>query len=64
LKLNKDGKKPITLLEDNIEIKDDASQILNSDLDQMDKKYRGKGKSTKSKNRKKKKFFKKPSQSN
>lgn len=47
LELNKNGKQPITLLEDDIEIKDDSSKALNSDLARMDKKYSKKGKSNK-----------------
>jgi len=52
LALNKEGRKPATLLADDIEIKDDASQALNSDLERMDRKYSKKGGNP---NRKKKK---------
>ncbi|MDH5475350.1 MAG: regulatory iron-sulfur-containing complex subunit RicT [Cyclobacteriaceae bacterium] len=58
LKLNKEGKKPVTLLENDLELKDDSSQTLNSDLDRMDKKYRTKKKGGKNKNRNKKRFNK------
>ena len=61
IQLNKNGKKPITLLEDDIEIKDDSSQTLNSDLERMDNKYRDKKKGGPSKKRNKKRYFKKPS---
>lgn len=59
--LNKKGTKPITLLEDDLEIKDDSSQTLNSDLERMDKKYRNKGKGGKGKKSSKKRYYKKPS---
>lgn len=43
LVLNKNNKKPATLLEDDIAVHDDASKTLNSDLERMDRKYKGKG---------------------
>lgn len=61
LLLNKEGKNPITLLENDIALKEDSSQTLNSDLERMDKKYRTKKKGAKNKNRHKKKFYKKSS---
>ncbi len=39
LKLNNEGKKPATLKEDNIEIKNEVSEALNSDLERLDKKF-------------------------
>lgn len=50
-KMNQEGKKPETLLEDKVGGEDRESHALNSDLERMDKKFR-KGKSkTKNKNR-------------
>lgn len=40
--LNEVGKKPATLKEDNIELKDEASEALNSDLERLDKKFQNK----------------------
>lgn len=57
LALNKADKHPFTLLEDDIEVKDDSSKALNSDLERMDKKYRHKGGGNKS-NKKKRPFRK------
>ena len=52
IKLNEEGKKPATLKEDNIDLKDEASEALNSDLERLDKKYQNKSKKKKrSKNR-------------
>ena len=64
LELNKNGKKPVTLLENDLEMKDDSSQALNSDLEQMDKKYRNKKKGNKSKKRSKRRFSNRPSSKN
>lgn len=50
IKLNKDGKKPATLKENDIELKDEVSEALNSDLERLDKKFR---KKTKGKKRRK-----------
>lgn len=51
--LNQAGKNPATLKEDNIEIKDEASEALNSDLERLDKKFQKKsGKNFRRKNRK------------
>jgi len=53
IKLNKEGKKPATLKEDDIEIKDEVSEALNSDLERLDKKFQKKSKNKKRrKNRK------------
>lgn len=52
IKLNEEGKKPATLKEDDIEIKDEASEALNSDLERLDKKFQ---KKTKHKNKKRRK---------
>lgn len=57
LALNKKGETPVTLLEDDFEIKDDSSKALNSDLARMDKKYSKKGGQNKS-NKKKKPYRK------
>jgi cell fate regulator YaaT (PSP1 superfamily) len=57
LSLNKKGEEPATLLEDDLEIKDDSSKALNSDLAKMDQKYRNKSGGNKS--NKKRKPFKK-----
>ncbi len=57
LALNKKGEEPVTLLEDDFEIKDDSSKALNSDLARMDKKYSKKG--GKGKSHKRRKPFKK-----
>ncbi|MEP2026296.1 regulatory iron-sulfur-containing complex subunit RicT [Reichenbachiella sp.] len=53
-KLNQDGKKPETLLEDKVGGENRESQSLNSDLERMDKKFR-KGGKPKNKNRRNKK---------
>ena len=45
--LNKEGKKPATLKEDNIEPKDEVSEALNSDLERLDKKFQNKSKNKK-----------------
>ncbi len=45
--LNKEGKKPATLKEDNIEPKDEVSEALNSDLERLDKKFQKKSKNKK-----------------
>jgi len=58
IELNKKGEKPATLLEDEFENKEDASQALNSDLERMDKKYRGSKKGGKNKKKTKKRFNK------
>jgi cell fate regulator YaaT (PSP1 superfamily) len=47
IKLNEEGKKPATLKEDNIDLKDEASEALNSDLERLDKKYQNKSKKKK-----------------
>ena len=47
IKLNEEGKKPATLKEDNIDLKDEASEALNSDLERLDKKYQNKSKNKK-----------------
>jgi cell fate regulator YaaT (PSP1 superfamily) len=51
--LNKEGKEPVTLLEDDFEIKDDSSKALNNDLARMDKKYSSKGGGSKPKKKRK-----------
>jgi cell fate regulator YaaT (PSP1 superfamily) len=50
LRLNRDGKKPASLDKDEVEEKATV-QVLNSDLQQMDQKYRNKGKKKKKKKR-------------
>lgn len=62
LELNKKGKKPASLLEDNEPDKDTLA--LNSDLERMDKKYTNKGKKKKRKNKRKPKNFKGPAKKN
>ena len=52
IKLNKEGKKPATLLEDTLI--DTKEAALNSDLEAMDKKYATHGKKKKKKKKKKK----------
>ncbi len=47
LELNKKGKKPATLHEDEIEVNPDASQALNKDLERMDSKFKKKDKKKK-----------------
>jgi hypothetical protein len=47
IKLNEAGKKPATLKEDSIEVKDEVSEALNSDLERLDKKYQQKTKKKK-----------------
>jgi len=53
LELNKKGKKPATLLEDEEADIEDTTMALNSDLEELDRKYK---KKTKRKKRKKKRF--------
>lgn len=50
IKLNEAGTKPATLKEDDIDLKDETSEALNSDLERLDKKFQ---KRTKNKNRRK-----------
>lgn len=50
LRLNREGKKPATLEKDEVEEKATV-QVLNSDLQRMDQKYRNKGKKKKKKRR-------------
>jgi cell fate regulator YaaT (PSP1 superfamily) len=47
IKLNENGKKPATLKEDDIAVKDEVTEALNSDLERLDKKYQGKSKKKK-----------------
>ena len=47
MKLNEEGKRPATLKEDDIEIKDEASEALNSDLERLDKKFQKKARNKK-----------------
>lgn len=54
IKLNEEDKKPATLKEDDIEVKDEVSEALNSDLERLDKKYQ---KRPKNKNRRKNRKF-------
>ncbi|MFC2123998.1 stage 0 sporulation family protein [Bacteroidota bacterium] len=59
LELNKKGKRPETLLEDIVNKEEETAVALNSDLEQLDRKFRNKGK----RNKKQKKFkHKKPHQ--
>ena len=53
LLLNKEGKKPATLKDDNIEPKDEVSEALNSDLERLDKKFQKKSKNKKRRPQKK-----------
>jgi len=53
IELNKAKKKPATLLEDSLEEEKAESGGLNSDLERLDKKYKGKTKSNKNKRRRK-----------
>lgn len=50
LRLNREGKKPATLEKDEMEVKATV-EVLNSDLQQMDQKYRNKGRKKKKKKR-------------
>jgi len=50
IKLNEENKRPATLKEDNIELKDEVSEALNSDLERLDRKFQ---KNTKNKKRRK-----------
>lgn len=51
--LNEEGKKPATLKEDDIEVKDEVSEALNSDLERLDKKYQKKTNNKKRRNNRK-----------
>lgn len=62
LALNQEGKKPATLLEDEIKSTADSMQVLNRDLELMDKKFSGKSK--KKKRSKKKNRFRKNRKNN
>ena len=59
IELNKQGKKPATLLENELTDTEDTTIALNSDLDELDRKFK---KKSKSKKRKKKRF--KPKRNN
>ncbi len=59
LEMNKRGEKPATLKEDNIEVKDEVSQSLNSDLERLDKKFTNKARKKKRNNKNRRKFKKK-----
>jgi len=61
LDLNAAGKKPATLLEDELKSTADALHILNKDLEQMDKKF---NKQSRKKKRSKKKFHKRSRKNN
>jgi len=50
IKINEEGNKPATLKEDDLELKDEVSEALNSDLERLDKKFQNK---SKNKNRRK-----------
>ena len=52
--MNEQGKKPATLKENDIEVKDEVSEALNSDLERLDKKFQ---KKTKNKKRRKNRKF-------
>lgn len=53
IKLNAENKRPATLKEDNIDLKDEVSEALNSDLERLDRKFQKKIKNKKRrKNRK------------
>ena len=54
IKLNENGNKPATLKKEDIELKDEVSEALNSDLERLDKKFQ---KRTNNKNRRKKRRF-------
>lgn len=61
--LNEAGEKPATLKENDIELKDEVSEALNSDLERLNKKYQNKAKPKKRrKNRNFRKRNKKPNQ--
>jgi len=47
IKLNEVGKRPATLKEDNIDLKDEVSEALNSDLEKLDRKFNKKSKKKK-----------------
>ncbi|MGF1635797.1 MAG: stage 0 sporulation family protein [Cyclobacteriaceae bacterium] len=47
LEQNQKGNKPATLIEDSLEIQDDTQQVLNSDLERMDRKFKNKSKKKK-----------------
>jgi cell fate regulator YaaT (PSP1 superfamily) len=55
IELNEANKKPATLKEDSIEVKDEVSEALNSDLERLDKKFQNR---TKPKKRRKNRKFK------
>lgn len=53
LEMNEQGKKPDTLKENDIEVKDEVSEAINSDLERLDRKFQKKSKNKKRrKNRK------------
>ncbi len=64
IELNKKGKKPATLKEDDIEAKDEVSEALNSDLERLDKKYKKKTRKNNNKKRRKKRRNKNPNRNN
>ncbi len=58
IKLNEAGKRPATLKEDNIELKDEVSEALNSDLERLDKKFNRKSKKKKRRKNRKNRYNK------
>jgi cell fate regulator YaaT (PSP1 superfamily) len=44
LQMNKDGEKPATLKENAIALKSEASEVLNSDLEKLDRKFKNRSK--------------------
>ncbi len=60
LKLNESGERPATLKEDTIDIRDEASEALNSDLERLDKKFNRKAKFNKRRKRNRRNRNRKP----
>jgi cell fate regulator YaaT (PSP1 superfamily) len=58
IKLNEVGKRPATLKEDNIDLKDEVSEALNSDLERLDQKFKTKSKKKKRRKNRKNRFNK------
>ncbi|MCK5704539.1 MAG: Signal peptidase-like protein [Cyclobacteriaceae bacterium] len=51
--LNEEGERPATLKEDNIDLKDETSEALNSDLERLDKKFQKRSNNKKRRNNRK-----------
>ncbi len=54
IRMNREGKKPATLKEDAIALKSEASEVLNSDLEKLDRKFKNRSRKNRHKKNKRK----------